>query len=61
MKLWHISQSTNDDYDTFDSAVVAAETQAEAKHMHPYGHTWVDGKWIGTRGDGSTYSPFGNS
>ena len=35
MKLWMISQNENDDYDTFDSAVVAAETEADARHMSP--------------------------
>ena len=39
MKLWKISQCVNDDYDTFDSAVVAAETEDEAKHMHPSAKT----------------------
>ena len=52
MKLWLISQDTNNDYDTYDSAVVAAETEAEAKMMHPsegedigpeqsFAYTWV--------------------
>lgn len=41
MKLWKISQTKNKKYDTFDSAVVAAETKAEAKHMHP--RTEADG------------------
>ena len=35
MKLWRISQTVNRDYDTYDSAVVAAETDTEAKMMHP--------------------------
>lgn len=26
MKLWHISQNINNDYDTYSDAVVAAET-----------------------------------
>ena len=42
MKLWLISQSENDGYDTFDSAVVAAETAGEAKAMHPYERAWPD-------------------
>jgi len=37
MKLWLIFQDENDDYDTFDSAVVAAETEEQAKSIHPYG------------------------
>ena len=35
MKLWKISQDKNNDWDTYDSAVVAAETEAEARMMHP--------------------------
>jgi hypothetical protein len=35
VKLWKISQDVNDNYDTYDSAVVAAESEDEAKHMHP--------------------------
>ncbi len=35
MKLWKISQSVNNGYDTYDSAVVAAETEEIAKRIHP--------------------------
>ncbi len=35
MKLWLISQDENRDYDTYDSAVVAAETEEEARSIHP--------------------------
>ena len=35
MKLWKISQSVNTGYDTFDSAVVAADTEEQAKRMYP--------------------------
>ena len=51
MKLWLISQSVNNDYDTYDAAVVAAETEEEAKKIHPCGRqddcserTWADPK-----------------
>lgn len=37
MKLWLISQDENTNYDTYDSAVVAAETEDEAKAIHPAG------------------------
>jgi hypothetical protein len=45
MKLWLVSQEENDNYDTFDSFVVAAETEQEAKFTHPSkrGESW-DGK-----------------
>lgn len=35
MKLWKISQHINNGYDTYDAAVVAAETEAEAKLIDP--------------------------
>lgn len=35
MKLWKISQTENDDWDTYDSAVVAAETESEAARVCP--------------------------
>lgn len=35
MKLWLISQRDNNGYDTYDSAVVAAETEEEARCIHP--------------------------
>ena len=38
MKLWRISQTANDNYDTFDSAVVAAKTEDEARLIHPGGY-----------------------
>lgn len=35
MKLWLISQTENNEYDTYDSAVVAAQTAKQAKQIHP--------------------------
>lgn len=35
MKLWLISQTINNDYDTYDSAVVRAETAEQAQKIHP--------------------------
>jgi hypothetical protein len=46
MKLWLIAQSKNNDYDNYDtysSAVVAAETEDEARHTFP--HSNVKGEW----------------
>lgn len=37
MKLWLISQNETRGSDTFDSAVVAAETAEDAKQIHPMG------------------------
>lgn len=37
MKLFKISQEQNTDWDTYDSAVVAAPTKNVARKMHPDG------------------------
>ena len=51
MKLWLISQSENSGYDTFDSAVVAAETEEEARHIYPSFGGWDTGpkRWNGSK------------
>lgn len=35
MKLFKLKQSVNSAYDTFDSMVVAAESEEEARRCHP--------------------------
>lgn len=35
MNLYLISQRVNNDYDTYDSAVVCASDEADAKTIHP--------------------------
>jgi hypothetical protein len=35
LNLYLISQTVNDDYDTFDSAVVAARDEEDARSIHP--------------------------
>lgn len=57
MKLWLISQSVNNNYDTFDSAVVAAYTEEEARNIYPDnwdGNTkrWNGSKWLWYLEDG---------
>jgi hypothetical protein len=48
MKLWLISQHENTGWDTYDSAVVAAETEQQARETHPCAvypdpwHAWAD-------------------
>jgi len=37
MYLWKISQDQNNNYDTFDSAIVAAANETEARGIHPSG------------------------
>lgn len=51
MNLYKISQTTNTDYDTWNAAVVMAESAEEARHIHPGGRCiWDDspanGGWI---------------
>lgn len=43
MNIYLISQKINDDFDTYDSAVVAAETEDDARLTHPDGAAWDKG------------------
>jgi hypothetical protein len=43
MKLYHISQNQNNDYDTFSDLVVAAESEEEARNIHP--SQWRENPW----------------
>jgi hypothetical protein len=57
MKLWLISQNVNDDWDTYDSAVVAAETEEEARNIYPdkwdpNPKRWNGSKWLWYLDDG---------
>jgi hypothetical protein len=47
MNLYLIKQDTNNDYDTYDSAIVVATSEEEARTIHPAGHRWVseNEKW----------------
>lgn len=49
MKLWRISQSVNNNWDTFDSAVVAAETEEEARCTYPSKYGDNDTRWNGSK------------
>lgn len=51
MKLYLISQEENNEYDTYDAAVVAAENEEAAKLIHPSPEfkdrsTWVSPKFV---------------
>jgi inorganic pyrophosphatase/exopolyphosphatase len=53
MNLYKISQSENRDYDTYDSAIVAAETDEEARQIHPcpsYGRCNSNGEFVSNYG-----------
>lgn len=52
--LFKISQTVNNDWDTYDSAVVVAETPEAAKTIHPDGLTSAivkNGKFVNKAGD----------
>ncbi len=42
MKLFLISQSVNDGYDTYDSAIVCAKDEEHAKRTDPSGYYEID-------------------
>jgi len=54
MNLYLITQSQNEGYDTYDSAVVAAKSPEDAKNIHPsfYVTHIAGGKWMGTYAGG---------
>ena len=41
LHLYRISQNVNNDYDTYDSAVVAAFSECDARSIHPDGYAEV--------------------
>jgi hypothetical protein len=53
MNLYKISQTTNNDYDTYDSAVVVAESIEHAQNMHPSGSqdAWGNFSWVRRKSD----------
>jgi len=68
MNLYLISQSVNTEYDTYDSAVVAAPSEEVAKLMHPDGGlatskfdplncTWCEPKDVDVQYIGETTLP----
>jgi len=54
MKLYLISQDRISGYDTYDSAVVAAKDEADARTIHPsrFVTHHKNGKWMGTYSGG---------
>lgn len=46
-QLYKISQTKNNNYDTYDSAIVIANSEEEAKKIHPSGvYYWKENKWV---------------
>ena len=53
MKIYKISQTYHSDYDTYDSAIVCAESEEEAKTINPGGYyVWHDNGWYFQFADG---------
>lgn len=49
MYIYLLSQIENDDYDTYDSIIVCAENEQEAKKIHPYGSIYKNSEaWEST-------------
>ena len=49
MKLYLLSQTDQNDYDTFDSCVVAAKNEDDARMVHPYDkHFPTVNNWLDT-------------
>lgn len=46
MKLYLLSQTANNDCDTFDSLVVAAPDEETAKNIIPGGNSWANYSWV---------------
>jgi len=57
MYLYLIKQEVNCDYDTYDSAVVIAGSEEEARTIHPDGSRWGTTGWSGWMADGSWCNP----
>ena len=54
LKLYKISQAMNTGYDTYDSAVVVAKNEEDARRIHPDGSgaKWDGKKWKSERTTG---------
>lgn len=44
MKLYLLEQNDNNDYDTYDSCLVCAENEADARTIDPDGNTFEENK-----------------
>lgn len=46
MKLWLLSQTKNNGYDTYDAVVVAAPTGDAARTISPCSVNWTGSSWV---------------
>ena len=53
MNLYKLSQDENNDWDTFDSCVVCAKNEDDAKTIHPYNKEFIEkerwNSWASTK------------
>jgi hypothetical protein len=53
MRLYLLTQISNNGYDTYDSCVVCAENEEDAKSIHPDGSVFIERKswstWTATK------------
>lgn len=55
MNLYLVSQNVNNDWDTYDSFVVVANNEDEARYISPCEYyVWKDGCWNFKYSDGTT-------
>ena len=54
MNLYLLEQTENTGWDTYNSCVVASESEEDAKTIYPSKYyTFIDGKWYWVRCDGN--------
>lgn len=60
MELYLIWQDENNNYDTYDSAMVAADSPEDAVLTHPGGYVWKGRSWQQETADGTWVDGYGN-
>lgn len=62
MNIYKLSQNINNGYDTYDSCVVCAENEEEARLIHPseFVDHCDDENWYGTDITGEEYNHYSN-
>lgn len=59
--IYLISSPYVNDTEIFDSAIVSAKSEGEARLIHPNGYKILGDKWVGTNTDGSQYATYGHT
>lgn len=55
LNIYLVEQDINNDYDTYDSFIVIAESEQQAREIHPSAHAThhKNGEWYGTYAGGN--------